>query len=382
MSEIRFEDVHLITGNPRKINPNTPAATEPHNLVRLYVVPAVSSPPPLHYSWTVSAGKIVKQDRHQIWFQATADGKVLVTCTIRNSTTGQQLQRKLTLTIKKTMEAFPLIRGDYVVWSSGSPNMTQAVHLPTRKLKTLGSGQAQGFDGVHAVARSPKFGDHAMLVYHVTSGKKTMISTPTMKAAWDHRFFRIAGQRIYWANTNTSYTQLMLYTMLLGQEKETKIHGPSLVVRMELDVNSRRLAFTTSPLTGKYKIFNHIYDPTTNKVTARPDLDAMGLVEGWADPWIVLQDVSLRALYNRSTKQQYKITSKYSSLVSLRVSSTHYGGHARNAFGSTGEIFIVSLVGSQPLRVAVNHNNFMMPSMDRGRIVYMHQGDIFLLTAK
>ena len=377
VSGIRFQDVHLVTGNPRKINPNTPQATEPDNLVRLHVDPLVPNPPPLTYAWTASAGQITKRVGYEIWFKSGVEGEVHIACRIRNPKTGDQLERRLTLRIKKAFQAFPLIKGDYVVWNV-SPGQIQAVHLPTRKLLNLGSGSADGFDGVRVIARPPTFPDHSLYIYEVATAKKTILTPPTMKTAWDHRFLRISGDRVYWANTNTYYTQLTLYTMRLGEKAERKVYGPDLVIQTVLD--NQRLVFTTKTLSA-YNLFNHIYDPTTHKVTARKDLDPKGMVVSWHAPWVVLRDLSRYSLLNLTTKKEIKVTTTLTSLVHVLVSSSHYGGHARDAFGTRGEIFLVALDGSGEKRQSFNHNNFMMPTMDGGRIVYMDKEDIYLFTA-
>jgi hypothetical protein len=374
VSGILFEDVHLTTGNPKKINPNTPGATEPDNVVRLYVKSLVKSPPPLLYAWSTDLGQLLSGFGSEIRFKSSVEGLAKVRCRITNTSTGAVLDRELTLTIKKAFQASPLIRGDYVVYNL-SPGEVHAVHLPTRTLRNLGDGQVESFDGKHAFCKPHKFGQYKFFLYDVVSGKKTVVATKGMTSAWDHRYLRVAGDRLYWANVSTNYTLYTLYTMDLGGKLEEQIYGPKLIINATLA--GKRLVFSTKPL-GVYQISNFAYDPSTKTTTALTALDPLGVVKSQDDPWVVLSGLSKYVLLNLKTNEQRKVKTSMPHVVSVQVSKGYYGGHAREAFGSKGEIFLVALDGAHEKRVPFNHNNFMFPDMDGARLVYMHSGDIYL----
>jgi len=378
VSEILFDDVHLTTGNPRKINPNTPGATEPDNLVRLRIKPVVTSPPPLGYTWSVDLGQIVSDSGSEIRFKSSSEGTARVRCRVANLATGESLLRELVITVKKASQAFPLINGDHAVWTL-SPGEIQAVHLPTRKLRVLGPGSAESFDGKRVFGKPPQFAQYKFLLYDVVTGKQTTVATQGMKSAWDHRFLRVAGDRLYWANVSTTYAQYTLYTMDLDTKLEELVFGPKLVLHATL--SGKRLVFASKPL-DVYSIANHVYDPAAKTTTALIDLDPLGMVVSQHDPWVVLRDLSKYTLLNLATKETRKVETTLPDIVSALVSGGYYGGNAREAFGDKGEIFVVALDGSHERRVLFNHNDFMHPDMDGGRIVYMHDGDIYLLEAK
>jgi hypothetical protein len=377
VSGILFEDVHLTTGNPRKINPNTTKATEPDNVVRLHIEPLVKSPPPLSYAWSASLGQILTHGGSEIRFTSSAEGAAKVLCRVTNKATGASLERTLTITIKKAFQAYPQIRGDRVVYNL-SPGEVHTVHLPTRGLRILGAGQLESFDGKRAFCKPHKFAQYKFFLYDVVHGGKTVIATQGMKAAWDHRFLRVAGDRLYWANVSSNYSQYTLYTMDLGTKLEAQIFGPKLILHATLV--GKRLHFSTKPL-GVYKISNHAYDPTSKTTTALKALDLLGQVISQDDPWVVLRGPSKFLLLNLKTNEQRKIKTTMPHVVSVLVSQGYYGGHAREAFGNKGEVFLVALDGSHEARVPFSHNDFMHPAMEGGRLVYMHKGDIYLLEA-
>lgn len=374
VSELKFEDVHLTTGNPRKINPNTIDGTEPDNVVRFYVDVLGAQPLALSFSWSVDQGEVVSDDGASIRFRSHEEGDPQVKLVVTNLDTGKTLTRTATLTVRKAFQTHPILRGDYVAWDRSQLGV-EVVHLPTRTLVSREMGGLSSFDGKRVAGKASKTMDHKILLWDVVDQSSITITTPTMQAAWDHRFISLQGDRLYWANTDTTYEQLTLFTMNVNDQVEHQVYGPTLVLRATPVGQGLVIGLKSS---DGYGYVNRLYDPNLDTTQPLTELDPYGLVMGWDDPWWVMQDTSGFTLLDHVTFQQLKVKSAFDSIVSVEVSKGFYGGHAREAFGNQGEIFLVEIGGSYDQRIKFPSNDFLDPSLDGSRIAWTWQGDIYL----
>jgi len=213
VTQIKFEDIHLAQGNPRKINPNTPQLTEPDNLVRLSVEMLDGEAETLDFSWATDHGQFLDESATEVRFLASEEGMANIACEFTNLATGETGSRQIAINVQKAHQSEVRLKGDYAVWSH-IPNMIGAVHLPSRKLINVGQGGLTSFDGQRVTSKAIPLGAHAIDIFDLENPDAVVsISTPTMKQAWDHRFIHIDGNRLYWGNANTQYTAYKLYTM-------------------------------------------------------------------------------------------------------------------------------------------------------------------------
>lgn len=378
ISDIRFQDLHRVDGNPRKINPNTIDATEPDNLVRLFVEPMVASPPPLSYSWSVDLGVLVTESGAEVEFRSSEEGAAHVACTVRNTLTGETLLRQATVTVARAVQSAPILRGDWAAWSLDGSTV-QAVYLPTREPRTLGPGQLDSFDGRLAAAKPEVFGDKRILLYDATSGEASSVAPASIQSSWDFNYLHVTGDRLYWSTDNTTYQQSSLYTMALAEGAERYVYGSD--VRSTVVASSQRIVYVVPDPPGP-GFHNYLYDPATSSTVPLLALDAWGLVVSWHDPWAVLQGYDEHRVVNVETGQVIVVQTSFDSIVAAEVSEGYYGGQGREAFGDESELFLVALDGSYDHRIHFDHNDFMNLTVDGGRIAWVQDGDIYLFEAE
>ena len=381
VSLIKFDDIHLAVGNPRKINPNTPELTEPDNVVRLSVEVLADQSEILDFQWTTDHGELIAGGGKYVHFVAHEEGPAHITCGFTHLVTGESGSREFSVNVQKAHQFEVRLKGDYAVWARIS-NMIEAVHLPSRKLITVGEGGLTSFDGKRITSKAIPHGAHAIDVFDLADLSTVIsVSTPAMKQAWDHNFITIEGDRLYWGNANTQYTQYRLYTMDLSDQVEEFVFGPDLVLG-SVPAGKRLVWGLKAP--GSYNGYNnYMYNPKNDKVKALPQLDEHGLVRDWHDPWVVTQDYTGFRLVNLDSGEWFPVTSKFESVTSVVVSSGYYAGHARDPWGDLGsEIFLISFDGTFEERLQFTTNNFLNPSLDGPRVAWTENGDVFLYEAE
>jgi hypothetical protein len=267
----------------------------------------------------------------------------------------------------------PILKGDWVVFTL-HPHTIQAVHIPTRTLTTLRDADLMSFDGVRTASRPLPFATHEVLIDDVVAATSSSIQTPSMAGYWDFRDVRISETRLLWGGMNTNYTQETLYSVSLGNGSETQVAGPESIRFTSVDGDR---AIFVVPASNGFR--NLLFDPAIGASEDLVALNPLGAVVSWHEPWVALQGTPGWTVANRMSGETRKVSAKYDSIVQVGVSAAAYAGHARNGFGSEGEVFLVALDGSFDRREKLDSNDFVAPSMDGTRVVYADHGDIWLL---
>jgi len=376
VSEIRFQDIHLVSGNPRKINPNTVSATEPDNQVRLYVVLLDDDPPPMSFTWSTDLGSIVSEQGAEIVFASAQEGLAHISCTATDLSSGDVYPRQLTINIEKAVQGYPIIRGDYVLWTV-SPHEVHGVHLPTRKAIAVGPGGLTSFDGKWASVKPPTLGDREIVLYNPASGTSQVHSPPSLKAAWDYRHIVVSGGQLYWATTDTSYEHIELYHMALDKLVENHVYTPD--PGMTMAPFNDLLMFGEAFDGGLFG--NHLFTPAQSLLVETYELNALGMVVSYHPPWVALRDYSGFRLHNAAQALTKEVTPSFGSVIGVELTEGYYGGQAREPFGDEGELFLVALDGSVDERIHFDTNDFLFPSVDGPRIVWVQDQDIYLFEA-
>ncbi len=375
VSEIRFQDIHLVAGNPRKINPNTVEATEPDNLVRLSVELLDDDPPPLSFAWSTDLGSIVSEQGAEITFESAQEGQAHIACVVTDLSSGDIYPRQITINIEQAIQGYPIIRGDYVLWTV-SPHEVHGVHLPTRKAIELGPGGLTSFDGEWASVKPPTLAERKIVLYNPATGESQEHSPPSLKAAWDYRHIVVSGGQLYWATTDKSYQHLELYTMALDKQIEGHVYTPDPSLTMA--PFKGYLAFGEALDGGVFA--NHFFSPANGSLIPIK-FDVTGMVVSHFSPWFAFRDYSGFRLREPGTMVTIEVTPTFGSVLSVELTEGYYGGQAREPFGDEGELFLVALDGSVDERIHFDTNDFLFPSVDGPRIVWVQGYDIYLFEA-
>lgn len=373
---ITYRDVDGIAGNPRKVSLSTVQATDLDNEVELKVQPLRE---PLTYQWGTSHGAIGGgvASGPVARFRAATQGVARISCRATLTATGETQERVLEVVVKRALRTGPLLRGEWVVYTLW-PGFIEALHLPTGRMVEVGKAGLASFDGATIAAKPPSLGNKEIELAAVSDFRTLKVKPATLQQSWDYRHIHVSGDRLFWATSDRSYSVNSLYTQRIAESSETLLHGPALVVSAA--ASAGRLAFTAGDNATPRLYRNFVWDPV-QKSRAQPQLDALGAVQSWKDPWMSLIGTGGVTVTNLSSGKSFAVSRPRLSTVSVDVGERCYGGHAREPFGTKGEVFLATYDGAVDRAHPLGTNEFVTPSVDGCRMAFAFGGKVFLLEA-
>lgn len=371
LSIVFFEDAQDTTGNPRKISVSTPDEMDTDNLVRLYVSPLKTG---LVLTWGTTLGKLSALEGAETTLVSPDEGTAKVTCWAYDPVRDERQSSSIELQVRKPQRTTPILRGESVVWA-GRDLGVYVARVPNGAASRLGEGTLADFDGRYVALKSRAFGDKSIVVYDLRTFDAHVIAPPSLSSSWDYRSVAVGGDRLSWMTADASYSQLSLYTWPLWDGPEAFVAGPEAFTSSCADRG--KLLFVARDSAGD--AVHRIYDPATGAVTAAADLDGWGTATSWHEPLVILTGPSGTVLVDRNLREAWTVQSTLGSIVEAEVSEGYYGGHAREPFGTRGEVFISGNLGEK--RHPLPTNDFVFPSVDGNRVVWAFENRIWMLEA-
>lgn len=373
VSEIGFEDVHFVTGNPRKLNPNRRDGTDPDNVVRLWVEPRRAG---LSLEWRANLGELDTPSAASVRFRSAREGTAHLTCTAKLPS-GEAEVRATTVVVKRVHRNGARIHGDWVAFNTIAPQEVIAVSVSTRAQVELGPGQLLAFDGDTLAVRPLRSGNRTLGLWHAGNWTTRGVAPASIQSSWDFRALGLTGGRLYLAATDASYTQDTLYVTELAGGAERRLAGPTGL--RGAAVWGGRLAF--SEATAPAYAFRSWEIEGGATPQPLPTVDATQVVRAWSGDRLAVQSTRGYAILDRATGRSVDVPTRLGSVTSVVLSATHVGGHDRNPWGARGAVFLDALDGSSQWRGDLDTNDFANPSIDGRRLVWVHQNAVWLYEA-
>lgn len=373
ITDIGFEDVHFVTGNPRKLNPNRRESTDPDNVVRLWVEPRRAG---LSFEWQTDLGELDTPRASSVRFKSSTQGIAHVTCTAKLAG-GEGQVRATTVVVKRVHRNGARLSGDWVAFNTIAPIDVVVVHTSTREQRDLGPGHLLAFGGETLVVRPQRSGDRTLGLWHAGDWTTRGLAPPSIQSSWDFRPVGLSGGRLFLAPTDASYTRDMLFVTELASGVERQLYGP-MGLRGSAVWNGRVVFSEATAPTYAFRSFEL---EGSGAVQPLPIVDTTQIVRSWAARWLVVQSTRGYSLIDRSTGRAVDVPTRLGSVTSAVVSATHLGGHDRDPWGTRGAVFLDALDGSSRWRHELDTNDFADPSIDGRRLVWVHDNAVWLYEA-
>ncbi len=373
IGDIQFEDVHFVTGTPRKLNANRREATDVGNEVRLWVEPSRAD---ISLDWRTDLGELDAPRGASVRFRSSAPGTAHVTVTA-SLPTGEALVRETAVEVTRPHRLRPILHGQWVAFERIAPSEVQVVSTVTREEVSLGSGTLLGFDGETVAVRPLRHGDRTLRLWRVGDWTQQSLAPPAIQGSWDYRGLGLSQGRLYYVTADASYQQNTLYSVSLATGAEQRHYGP-----MGLRGSAAwdgRLVF--SEATAPQYAFRSWLLGGGTAVQPLPFVGVTQVVRSWAERHVALLSTTGYAIVDRTTGASVDVPSRLGSVTSVVLSPTHVGGHDRDPWGTRGAVFLDALDGSTRWRHELDDNDFADPSIDGRRLAWAHGGAVWLAEA-